>query len=170
MKMGARIIKARRRMPATMAAPPSSAPTKKLAPAPHPVVLADLRLTVRAPIPLVFAALTTPEKVGQWWASEVRIEPEFGGRYEGTLPEGRVEGTITAIDGPGKLSFMWPIPREGDPLETTVAYELAPKGPQTFVRLIHRSPLPVQGDWDGIWQRALDALKAFLEGGTPSSG
>ena len=154
-----------------MAAPPSGAAAKKpAAPAPHPVVLADLKLTVRAPIPTVFDAVTTPEKVGQWWASDVRIEPEYGGRYEGTLPEGRVEGTILAIDGPGKLSFMWPIPREGDPLETTVAFELAPKGPQTFIHLIHRSPLPVPGDWNGIWQRALDALKAFLEGGAPSSG
>ena len=153
-----------------MAAPtPGPAVAKKPAPTPHPVVLADLKLTVRAPLPLVFEALVTPEKVGQWWASDVRIEPEYGGRYEGTLPEGRVEGTITVIDGPSKLSFMWPIPREDGTLETNVIYELAPKGPQTFIHLIHRSAFPVPGDWNGIWQRAFDSLRAFFEAAAPPS-
>src|SRR5437667_401027 len=105
-------------------------------------------------------------KVAAWWASDVRIEPEYGGRYEGTLPEGRVEGTITAIDGPSKLSFMWPIPKEGGSTETSVIYELAPKGPQTFIHLIHRSPFAVPGDWNGIWQRALNSLKTMFEGGS----
>ena len=125
-----------------------------------------MKITVPGPLPLVFEALVTPDKVAAWWASDVRIEPEYGGRYEGTLPEGRVEGTITAIDGPGKLSFMWPIPKEGGSTETSVIYELAPKGPQTFIHLIHRSPFAVPGDWNGIWQRALTSLKAMFEGGS----
>jgi uncharacterized protein YndB with AHSA1/START domain len=147
-----------------MAAPPASQKAvKKPTPTPHPFLLADVKLTVRAPLPIVFEALVTPEKVGQWWASDVRIEAEFGGRYEGTLPEGRVEGTITAIDGPDKLSFTWPIAKEGGSIETSVHYELAPKGPQTFVHLLHWSPAAVPGDWIGVWQRALDSLKAFFE-------
>jgi uncharacterized protein YndB with AHSA1/START domain len=151
-----------------MAAPSSGQPAikKPAAPTPHPVVLADVKMTVRAPLPLVFEALTNPEKVGQWWATDVRIEPEYGGRYEGTLPEGRFEGTITAIDGPSKLSLMWAIPKEGGSTETSIVYELAPKGPQTFVHLIHRSPFPVPGDWAGVWQRALDSLNAFFQGGS----
>ena len=151
-----------------MAAPASGQPAvkKPAAPTPHPVILADVKITVPGPLPLVFEALVTPDKVAAWWASDVRIEPEYGGRYEGTLPEGRVEGTITAIDGPGKLSFMWPIPKEGGSTETSVIYELAPKGPQTFIHLIHRSPFAVPGDWNGIWQRALTSLKAMFEGGS----
>ena len=153
-----------------MVAPPSVKPAgkKPAAPTPHPIVLADVKLTVRGPLPLVFEALVTPEKVEQWWASDVRIDPEYGGRYEGTLPEGRVEGTITAIDGPSKLSFMWPIPKEGGTIETSVVYELAPKGPQTFIHLIHRSPFPAPGDWNGVWQRSLNALKTFFERGSES--
>jgi uncharacterized protein YndB with AHSA1/START domain len=145
------------------AAPPGPVAGKKPVPTPHPVVLADLKLTVRAPLPLVFEALVTPDKVGQWWASDVRIEPEYGGRYEGTLPEGRVEGTITAIDGPGKLAFTWPIAKEGGSVDTAVHYELAPKGPQTFVHLIHWSPVAIPGNWTEVWQRSIESLKAFFE-------
>jgi uncharacterized protein YndB with AHSA1/START domain len=147
-----------------MAAPPSSpAAAKKPVPTLHPVVLADVKLNVGAPLPLVFEALVTPDKVGQWWAQDVRIEAEYGGRYEGTLPEGRVEGTITVIDGPGKLSFTWPIAKEGGSVETSVVFELAPKGPQTFVHLIHRAPLAVPGNWPEVWQRSIESLKAFFE-------
>lgn len=141
---------------------------KKPAPTPHPFLLADIKQTVPAPLPLVFDALVTPEKVGMWWASDVRIEAEFGGRYEGTLPEGRVEGTITAIDGPSKLSFTWPIPKEGGSVETSVHYELAPKGPQAFVHVMHWSPAAVPGDWNSVWTRALESLRAFFEGRTMS--
>ena len=92
----------------------------------------------------------------------------MGGRYEGTLTDGRVEGSITAIDGPGTLSFMWPVARDGGPVETSVAYELSPKGPETFVHLLHRSPVPVPGDWSGYWNGALASLKEFLESSVPT--
>jgi uncharacterized protein YndB with AHSA1/START domain len=133
------------------------------------VLLADAKITVPAPIPRVFEALLNADQLGQWWAQEVRIDAEMGGRYEGTLPEGRVEGSITLIDGPGKLSFMWPVPHEGGTVETSLAYELAPKGPQTFVHLVHRSPKPVDGDWNAVANRALASLKAYLEGGSTVS-
>jgi uncharacterized protein YndB with AHSA1/START domain len=125
---------------------------------------------VRAPLPRVFEALVNADQVARWWASDVRIEAEVGGRYEGTTAEGRIEGTITAIDGPGELSYMWPMAADGGPVDTTVAFHLSPKGSETFVRLLHRAPKPVPGDWAGAWDRALDALKALLEGAGPPSG
>lgn len=140
-------------------------PAAKPAPPKQPtaVVLADIKLTVPAPIPRVFEALVDPERLSLWWAQDVEVEAEESGRYEGTTPDGRIEGTITAIDGPGLLSFTWPIDRKGGPIETSVLYELSPKGPATFIRLLHRSPQPVPGDWSDLWRRALDALKALLE-------
>ena len=151
------------------AGPPAPQGGKKPA-APSPlVVLADAKLTIRAPAPRVFEALVDPEQLGRWWATNVRVEAELGGRYEGTLPEGRIEGTITAIDGPGRLSFAWPIEWEEGSADTSVAYELAPKGPETFVHLLHRSPKPIPGDWNALWRRALDSLQALLEGGAPAS-
>jgi uncharacterized protein YndB with AHSA1/START domain len=143
--------------------PPVADAGKKLPPTAHPIILADIKVTLRAPLPLVFDALVNAEKVVAWWASDVRIEAELGGRYEGTLPEGRVEGTITAIDGPGKLAFTWPIAKEGGSIDTAVHYELAPKGPQTFVHLMHWSPVVVSGNWPEVWQRSIESLKAFFE-------
>jgi len=116
----------------------------------------------------VFEALLNPEQRVQWWADDPRVEAEFGGRYEGTLPDGRVEGSITAIDGPGQLSYMWPVAQEGGSVETNVAYELSPKGPETFVHVVHRSPKPLPGDWSGYWNGALESLKEFLESSVPT--
>jgi uncharacterized protein YndB with AHSA1/START domain len=151
--------------------PGGGRPPAKPAPPKQPsvVVLADAKITVQAPIPRVFEALVNPEQLSLWWAQDVEVEAEESGRYEGTTPEGRVEGTITAIDGPGRLSYTWPIAREGGPIETSVAYELTPKGPATFVRLLHRSPQPVPGDWNDQWHRALESLKGLLEGEAPAS-
>jgi len=151
-----------------MSGPPAApSPTKPLLP--RSVLLADAKATIRAPIPRVFEALLNPEQLVQWWADDPRVEAELGGRYEGTLPEGRVEGSITAIDGPGQLSYMWPIPHEDGSVETSVAYELSPKGSDTFVHLVHRAPHAVPGEWTGLWNGALESLKAFLESGAPAS-
>src|SRR5438445_5707974 len=108
-----------------------AAPSPAKPAVPRSVLLADAKVTIRAPIPRVFEALLNPEQLVQWWADDPRVEAEFGGRYEGTLPDGRVEGSITAIDGPGQLSYMWPIAHEGGAVATSGAYELSAKGPET---------------------------------------
>ena len=145
-------------------ASPSPAPPA----VPRSVLLADAKVTIRAPIPRVFEALLDPAQLAQWCADDHRVEAELGGRYEGSLSDGRVEGSITAIDGPGTLSFMWPVAQDGGPVETSVACELSPKGPETFVHLMHRSPVPVPGDWSGYWNGALASLKEFLESSVPT--
>ena len=147
--------------------PPPPGATKP--PPPRTVVLADAKITIRTPIPRVFEALLNPEQLGQWWAEDARVEAEQGGRYEGTLAEGRVEGTIIGIEGPGRLSFMWLIAQEGGSVETSVAYELSPKGGETFVHVVHRAPKPVTGEWPRLWSGALESLKAFLESSAPVS-
>jgi len=146
-----------------------AAPSPAKPAVPRSVLLADAKVTIRAPIPRVFEALLDPEQLVQWWADDPRVEAELGGRYEGTFSDGRIEGSITAIDGPGQLSFMWPIPQEGGSVETSVAYELAPKGPETFVHLVHRAPRPVPGEWADLWNGALESLRAFLESSAPVS-
>lgn len=147
--------------------PPRSEGEKRPVAAPPSVVLADAKLTVRSPLPRVFDALVNPEQLNLWWATSVKIEAELGGRYEGTIPEGRIEGTITAIDGPGRLSYVWPIARESGSVATSVVYELKPKGSETFIHLLHRSPRPVPGDWNALWRRALESLRALLEDNAP---
>src|SRR5438876_746672 len=104
-----------------------------------PVVLANAKATVGAIPAQVFEALTDAAQLGAWWAEDVRVDAQMSGVYEGTLPSGRVEGTITWIEGPRKFSFEWPIVVEGASVVTSVVYELSPKGPQTVVHVSHRS-------------------------------
>src|SRR5207245_2967453 len=82
-----------------------AAPSPAKPAVPRSVLLADAKVTIRAPIPRVFEALLDPEQLVQWWADDPRVEAELGGRYEGTFSDGRIEGSITAIDGPGQLSL-----------------------------------------------------------------
>ncbi len=146
-------------------APPAEGPASPAKPAaPRAAVLGDAKITIDAPIFEVFAALTTQEWLASWWGQDALIEADEGGRYETTLPTGRIEGTITAIDGPRILTFTWPLPAEGLSVVTSVHYELVPKGSQTVVHIAHRAPREVPGDWTSLWQSVLEALKAHAEG------
>lgn len=139
-------------------------PSAAKATAAHATVLGDAKMTVDAPAYEVFAALTDSERLAAWWGQDVLIEAEKGGRYEATLPMGRVEGTITAIDGPETLAFTWPVPAEGTPVVTSVHYTLTPEGTRTVVHVTHRAPRGVSGDWNAVWRTALESLKAHCEG------
>lgn len=132
--------------------------------APKPAVLGDAKITINAPAFRVFAALTDAEELAAWWGEDVVVEADEGGRYETTLPEGRIEGTITAIDGPETLAFTWLIPEGGVEVTTNVHYDLSPRGPQTAVHIAHRANKEVPGNWSGLWQGVLESLKAYVEG------
>ncbi len=150
--------------------PPPSGPRPPAKPAvPHAAVLGDAKITINAPVFKVFAALTEPDQLAAWWGQDAIVEADEGGRYETTLDIGRIEGTITAIDGPQTLAFAWPVPSEGADVTTSVHYDLAPRGPQTAVHVAHRAPKAVPGDWGALWTSVLEALKAYVEE-TESSG
>lgn len=148
--------------------PPSGTPASPPKPAvPHAAVLGDAKVTINAPVFEVFAALTDADRLAAWWGEDALVEADEGGRYETTLPLGRIEGTIIAIDGPGTLDFEWSVPVEGIPVTTTVHYALSPRGPQTAVHIAHRAPKEVPGDWSALWQSVLESLRAYLEGSQP---
>ena len=133
-------------------------------PSPHVTVLGDAKITIAAPVFKVFAALTSPEQLAAWWGQGAIVEADVGGRYETTLPVGRVEGTIMAIDGPDTLAFVWPLPSGGVSVTTSIHYALTPRGAQTAVHLAHRAPRAVPGEWSALWQSVLESLKAYVEG------
>ena len=134
---------------------------------PHAAVLGDAKITIDAPAFKVFAALTDADQLAAWWGDDVVVEADEGGRYETTLPEGRIEGTITAIDGPQTLVFTWLVPEGDTEVTTSVHYDLSPRGPQTAVHIAHRGPKEVPGDWSAMWQGVLESLKAYVEGTAP---
>src|SRR5437879_13928015 len=128
-------------MAGPLESPGGGGPPAKPSPPKQPsvVLLADAKITVQVPIPIVFEALVNSEQLGVWWAQDVEVEAEESGRYEGTTSEGRVEGTITTIDRPGRRSYTWPIAREGGPIETSLAYQLTPEGRTPFLPVRHPS-------------------------------
>jgi uncharacterized protein YndB with AHSA1/START domain len=152
---------------------PSAGKPNAPPPAPKAAVLGDAKITIDAPAFRVFAALTDADQLAAWWGDDVVVEADEGGRYEATIDEGRIEGTITAIDGPQTLTFTWPVPVGDVDVTTSVHYDLSPQGPHTAVHIAHRAPKEVPGNWSALWQGILDALKAYVEeteaGGTPQA-
>src|SRR2546428_10758476 len=106
---------------------------------PHAVVLGDARITINAIPAQVFEALTNPERLVEWWGDDVRVDAQIGGGDEATLPNRRLEGTITTIEGPPKVSLAWPLSQEGRSVVTTVAYGLYPQRPQSAAHVTHHS-------------------------------
>ena len=139
------------------------------APAPPPVtpmvVLASAKLNVHALVPKVYEALLNADALKAWWSSEAYVEAALDGRYETNPPEGKQEGVITSLDAPRKVAFTWDLPLETGVLETSVTYELTPRGAETIVHVTHRARELHAHDWGATWQRALGNLKAYLEGG-----
>ncbi len=155
-------------MPEAPLPKPGDAGTAAKPAAPKAAVLGDAKITINAPAFRVFAALTEPDELAAWWGEDVVCEPDEGGRYEATLPEGRIEGTITAIDGPQTLAFVLMIPVGGVDVTTNVHYDLTPRGPQTAVHIAHRGNQEVPGNWSAMWEGVLNALKAYVEGASAS--
>jgi uncharacterized protein YndB with AHSA1/START domain len=129
----------------------------------YPVVLADVKINIRSPQPRVFESLLTPGDIAAWWGPDAIVEAEVGGRYETNPPEGRQAGLILGLEAPRRITYSWDLPVGGAVVETTVTFELSPRGPDTFLHLVHRARSPVGTDWSPTWHRAADALKTYLE-------
>src|SRR2546427_6764866 len=98
---------------------------------PHAVVLGDARITINAIPAQVFEALTSAERLVEWWGDDVRVDAQIGGGYEATLSNRRLGGPITTIRGSRKPPFSWPLSQDCPSGGTTVAYETRSKRPQT---------------------------------------
>jgi len=83
-----------------------------------------LERRLKKPIEKVWAALTVPERVADWFTA-VEIDLRVGGRYSLLFPADnyRMDGLITALDPPRLLAHTWP--HETHP-DSVVRYELAP--------------------------------------------
>src|SRR2546428_8132085 len=91
---------------------------------PHAVVLGDARITINAIPAQVFEALTSAERLVEWWGDDVRVDAQIGGGDQATLPNPRLEATITTIQGPPKLSLAWPLSQDDRSVVTTAAHQI----------------------------------------------
>ena len=128
------------------------------------------------PLERVWAALTEPEQLAQWWCDEAEIDLRKGGLYAFTgktvFPAPPPAGTkgnfeILSIDIPNRLEYRWFIGK----VETTVLYELESNLEQTelvITQSAERCPAwPSSNCSPNWWWTALPALLSFIEDGTP---
>jgi uncharacterized protein YndB with AHSA1/START domain len=142
-----------------------------------PHVLALTRRLV-APRERLFAALTDPSALAQWWGPAgfttpaVELDLRVGGRFRFSMqpPEGELfhlAGEYLEIDPPRRLAytFRWEEP-DPDDRETVVTLSLEPVADGTEVAL-------TQGDFAteerlalhrGGWTDSFDRLERFLGG------
>lgn len=120
---------------------------------------------LRHPVENVWAALTSPAQLAQWFAPG-EIELTLGGRVHLAFTDGDsvIDGQVTAITPPRLLEFTWT--DEGDDLGF-VRWELVADGGGTRLVLTHTIP----GEADPFvlpslagWHVMLERLAALLDG------
>lgn len=139
----------------------------------------NAEIQIAAPPTRVFAALTDPQQVPQWWGQQGMyrvtgwkndLRPGGKWRSEGTQADGKafhVEGEYLEVDPPRLLVHTWnPSYRE---LPTTVVrWELEAHKGGTLVKLSHSGftgNLQAAKDHSQGWTRVLVWMEAFVEDG-----
>ncbi len=131
------------------------------------VVTADGRLRVwetfrRVGAPQLYACLTDPAKLTQWWPSEADVDAAPGGSFRYTVTDGvatgEVSGTFSEAEPGKRLAFSL---RARGGAESQVVMDLEPKGTDTLLTITHgpfgdKAERQVQLD---EWTRLLKRLK-----------
>jgi uncharacterized protein YndB with AHSA1/START domain len=134
-------------------------------------------ITIDAPAVKVFAALTDPDQLVQWWGSadlyrttEMRADLRPGGAWsvDGIGRDGpfTVGGVYTRVEPPRLLEFTW-AHNWGAPdarLETLVRYELTESGGATQLTVTHSGFADADDAANHAkgWKRVLNWLSAYL--------
>ncbi len=142
-----------------------------------PVIVETIE--IEAPIGVVFAALTEPSELVQWWGSDggYRVEKmerdlKPGGAWKttGTGSDGSpfsVGGVYRVVEPPRLVEFTWRHDwKDGDdPLtDTVVRYELEERKGVTHVRVTHDgfTDSSDRDDHANGWPIVLGWMKAFV--------
>jgi glutathione S-transferase len=136
-------------------------------------------ITIKAPAARVFAALTEPDQLTQWWGDEktyrvtqLKRDLRVGGTWQstGTSTDGRefiVQGVYRAIDPPRLLEYTWRPSWAPDPTQpdTVVRIDLFERDGGTLVRVTHSgfADAAQRNSHDDGWMRVFGWLRAFVE-------
>ncbi|HEX3363970.1 SRPBCC family protein [Phenylobacterium sp.] len=117
----------------------------------------------RKPIEKVWAALTTPERLADWFAT-AKVDLRVGGTIH--LNWNDVHGAemkIVVCDPPYALAWTWEIGGR----DTLVRFDLEPDGDGCALTLTHSGLSPRAGPGAGVragWHAHLEALPDAIEG------
>lgn len=124
----------------------------------------------------LFAALTRPEELREWFAEDVQIDPRSGGDFHfwgrytlGTPARGEAGGTITGFESGARLEFEWTLFGARSTVTISLTPEETEHGPATRVAVQHTFEALFPGprneemvdDW---WRFTLGNLMAWTTG------
>ncbi len=116
------------------------------------------------PIEKVWAALTVPERIADWFAEVETLDLRPGGAIHLRFPEVhfKIQGVITAYAPPRLLTWTWPQP---DGSTSTVTFELEPDGDGCRLTLTERGLTLSQGAGNAAgWHAHLQAIVDACDG------
>jgi uncharacterized protein YndB with AHSA1/START domain len=115
---------------------------------------------LRAPIEKVWAALTVPERLADWFAEAV-VDLRVGGSITldwGSKNQGRMQ--ITLCEPPRRLAWVWRL----DGRDTLVRFDLAPEAGGCALTLTHSGVPMSAGGVRAGWHAHLEGLPGAVEG------
>jgi uncharacterized protein YndB with AHSA1/START domain len=124
------------------------------------------RVAVASPPAEVYEALTTPEGLSGWWASNTRGESAVGGVLQFRFVAGGFDMEVLELD---PEHVRWQVvdgPEEW--LGTTVSWDLKTEGDYTVVMFAHRGwrePVEFMHHCSTKWAVFLMSLKSLVETG-----
>lgn len=121
------------------------------------------RRRIRKPLEAVWAALTVPERIADWF-TEADLELRIGGHYRLRFPHadgGDVDGRIIELEPPHLRTHTWPHPEHP---QSIVRYELEPDGEGCRLILTQTSLAPRHWDVLAGWHTYLRGLPGATEG------
>lgn len=120
------------------------------------------RRSYRKPITKVWAALTIPERLADWFGA-AQVDGRVGGSLRIAFPDGAVIAmAVTRFEPPHVLGLSWRL----DGIDTSVLFELAPSDDGCTLTLTHGG-LDASGSGSGVragWHAHLDGLSDSLDG------
>lgn len=133
-----------------------------------PIVVERL---IAAPPPVVYSYLTSSEKWARWQGVDANIEPERGGTFRISMPNGTsAQGEFVELDQDRRVVFTWgwvdhpAVP----PGSTTVEIELIAENGGTRIRLTHRGLPPEElGIHRSGWEHYTLRLAEVAQGRDP---
>ncbi|WP_433157494.1 SRPBCC family protein [Kribbella sp. CA-247076] len=136
----------------------------------------DREIHIDAAPEVVYAVISTPEHVREWWPDEAEYEPAPGAT--GTLgftnrPDGKVVPlTVVEADPPRRFSFRWAYPLDEMATEANsllVTFDLVPAGAGTLLRFAENgfdessAPAEVYDDHVTGWAYFLPRLTPYVD-------
>lgn len=122
------------------------------------------RRHIRKPVEKVWAALTVPERIADWF-TRVELDLHVGGRYHVHFDDHgySVEGEIVELEPFRLLAHTWPDPDPSRPA-AVVRYRLEPEGDACRLTVANLGVPPEYAGAVAGWHAFLEALPGAAEG------